>query len=95
MVHLFWIYPQEKKNMVWSTDANKAYNDIKCILVPPQALMTYDPMLPLLLATDASNAGLGAILSHRLENGIECPMAYASRTITPTERHKLIRRLQP
>lgn len=48
--------------------------------------MPYDPNLPLVLATDASKTGLGAVLSHRLVNGQERPIAYASRTMSPTEQ---------
>lgn len=48
--------------------------------------MPYDPSLPLLLATDASKTGIGAVLSHKLPNGAERPIAYASRTLSPTEQ---------
>jgi len=48
--------------------------------------MPYDPKLPLLLATDASKTGISTVLSHRLSNGLERPIAYASRTMTPTEQ---------
>ncbi|XP_037808343.1 uncharacterized protein K02A2.6-like [Lucilia sericata] len=70
----------------WLEEANKSYEDIKNILVSPQVLMPYDPSLPLLLATDASKTGLGAVLSHRLSNGQERPIAYASHTMTLTEQ---------
>ena len=48
--------------------------------------MQYNPALPLLLATDASNTGLGAVMSHRLSNRLECPIAYASRSMSATEQ---------
>ena len=48
--------------------------------------MPYDPELPLLLATDASPTVLGAVLSHRLSDGKERPIAYASRTMSKTEQ---------
>lgn len=69
------------KTFTWNAAADAAYNDIKNILVSPQVLMPYDPNLPLVLATDASKTGLGAVLSHRLVNGQERPIAYASRTM--------------
>ena len=40
--------------------------------------MRYDPDLPLVLATDSSSYGLGAVLSHRTPEGVERPIAYAS-----------------
>jgi len=55
----------------WTSDQNSAYNSVKKLLVSPQVLMPYDPSLPLLLATDASQTGLGAVLSHRLMDGKE------------------------
>jgi len=71
---------------MWSSAADKAFHDIREALISQQVLMPYDPKLPLLLATDASKTGLGAVLSHRLSNGLERPIAYASRTMTPTEQ---------
>jgi len=70
----------------WSQAGELAYRDIKEALISPQVLMCYDPSLPLILATDASKIGLGAVLSHRLSNGQERPITYASRTLSPTEQ---------
>ena len=47
----------------------------------------YDATLPLRLAGDASAFGLGVVLSHRFPDGSERPVAYASRTLTPSERN--------
>ena len=73
-----------EKEFKWNGDASEAYK-IKEILISPQVLTPYDPALPLILATDASKHGLGAALSHKFENGLERPIAYASRTMTATE----------
>lgn len=70
----------------WTKDADRAYTVLKNILISPQVLIPYDPTLPLVLATDASQVGLGAVLSHRLPNDTERPIAYASRTMTSTEQ---------
>lgn len=75
-----------KEYFKWTAEAEEAYIDIKNTLVSSQVLMPYDPKLPLLLATDASKTGLGAVLSHRLSNGQERPIAYASRTMSATEQ---------
>lgn len=74
-----------KDTFIWTREAEEAYEDIKNALISPQVLMPYDPSLPLILGTDASKTGLGAVLSHRLENGQERPIAYASRSLTKTE----------
>ena len=49
-------------------------------------LVHYDPDLPLKLHCDASAYGVGAVLSHVFPNGDERPVAYASRTLTQSER---------
>ena len=46
----------------------------------------YDPRKPLTLATDASPYGIGAVLSHVMEDGSEKPVAYASRTLNDIEK---------
>lgn len=74
------------KPFQWTLEAQKAFDDIKRILTSPQVLMPYDPTRPLILATDASKTGLGAVLSHKLSNGQERPIAYASRTLSGTEQ---------
>ena len=46
----------------------------------------YDPSQPLVLSCDASQYGVGAVLS-QVCNGDEKPVAYASRALTTAERN--------
>jgi hypothetical protein len=46
-------------------------------------LTHFDDRLP--LVCDASPYGLGAVLSHRMPNGEEKPVGFASRTLTKAE----------
>lgn len=39
--------------------------------------MGYDPKCPLVLSCDASHVGVGAVLSHKNDDGAETPIAYA------------------
>ena len=46
------------------------------------------------LETDASGQGLGAILSQTQNDGKRHPVAYASRTLSSTERHYTVTELE-
>ena len=48
-------------------------------------LAHYDPNKPILLQCDASNYGLGAVLSHIMEGGTERPVGLESRTFNAAE----------
>ena len=49
-------------------------------------LTHYDPALPVTLACDALLTGIGAVLPHVMPDGSERPVAFASRSLTKTER---------
>ena len=55
-------------------------------LTSATVLTHYDTQLPLILAADAS-AWIGAVISHVLPDGVEGPIAYASRTITQSKKN--------
>ena len=56
------------------------------MITSEQVLRHYDPVLPVRLACDASPTGIGAVLSHVMPDGSERPVAFASRSLTKTER---------
>jgi transposase InsO family protein len=78
-----------KKSVIWkwSAECQKAFDFCKDALTSDSLLVHYDSKKKLKLACDASSYGVGAVLSHELENGEERPIAYASRTINKTERN--------
>ena len=71
----------------WTTACAAAFNEAKQALVSSKVLVHYDPDLPIRVAADASSYGLGAVLSHVLRDGTEHPIAYVSRTLTPSEKN--------
>ncbi|XP_058041724.1 uncharacterized protein K02A2.6-like [Ahaetulla prasina] len=77
------------KNAVWSWGKAeaKAFEGVKNLLSSDSLLIQYNGTLPLVLVCDASPYGVGAVLSHRLPNGTEAPIAYYSRTMSSAERN--------
>ncbi len=75
-----------KKNekFEWSPRQQEAFEKIKTVLTTAPILACPDFTQPFTLATDASEVGIGAILSQNLE-GKEKVIAYANRSLTETE----------
>ena len=71
----------------WSKDCQAAFQSVKQCLCTAPVLAHYDPKIPLVIACDASPCGIAAVLSHRHKDGLEKPIAYASRTLTPAEKN--------
>lgn len=59
---------------------------VKELLVNSPALALFDPELPTIISTDASDYGLGAVFTQIHPDHTERTVAFASRTLTPTER---------
>ena len=70
----------------WTEQCETAFHNVKEMITSEQVLTHYDPKLPLRLACDASPVGIGAVLSHVMNDGTERPIAFASRTLTKTEQ---------
>ena len=80
---------QKDTSWKWQTAQVEAFQQSKDLLTSSSVLIHYNPDYELTLACDASQYGLGAVLSHRLPNGDEKPIAYASRTLSKAERNYL------
>ncbi|XP_039862929.1 uncharacterized protein LOC120718450 [Simochromis diagramma] len=70
----------------WSQAQEKAFRQVKELLQSAPLLVHFDPEKEVLLSCDASPYGIGAVLSHRMEEGEEKPVGYASRTLTAAEK---------
>ncbi len=64
----------------WDSKCQVAFDTLKARIISPEVLMRFNPNLPTLLTTDASDVGLGDVLS-QIQNGQDRPMAFASKTL--------------
>lgn len=71
---------------VWSNECKKAFRTVQKQIQSTVHLAHYDPKLPLVLATDASPVGVGAVLSHIYEDGSERPILFVSQTLSPVQQ---------
>ena len=71
----------------WSTEQQDALDKLKQSLISAEVMAYYNPSAETHLIIDGSPCGLGAILNQKQSKGDFRPVAYASRTLTPTERH--------
>ncbi len=69
----------------WDVDCERSLTKVKNIVSSSQVLTHYSTERPLVLATDASSYGIGAVISHIMPDGQEQPIAFASRTLTQSE----------
>ena len=78
---------QLKKHVVfqWGTAQQTAFNKAKELLQSHKVLVHYDQKKEVILSTDASAYGVGAVLSHIMEDGSERHIAYYSRSMSSAE----------
>jgi hypothetical protein len=70
----------------WEPKEEEAFRRIQQALTEKPVLRAPDFSCPFLLQTDASETGLGAVLS-QIQEGEEHPVLYISRKLTPAERN--------
>ena len=78
---------KKRQKWIWSKECRSAFEEIKKCLLSDLALAHFDLQKELIVASDASDYGLGAILLHRLEDGSTKLIAHASRSLLPAERN--------
>ena len=77
---------QKKATWTWEPEQQKAFQEAKSQLTSPNLLVHFDPDRELTLACDASPYGVGAVLSHCMDDGSEKPIAFASQSLAPAEK---------
>ncbi|MFZ1075317.1 MAG: reverse transcriptase family protein [Minisyncoccia bacterium] len=71
---------------IWNPAHQQAFEKLRAALGSTDILAHFDSDMPTLLTTDASGIALAAYLSEIHRYGTERTVAFASRTLSPTER---------
>ncbi len=78
--------PPLQTPLQWSKETVESFDTLKRMLLQSPVLAIYDPSLPTFISTDASDYGLGAVLTQLHPDGFERVIAFASRTLSTSER---------
>lgn len=72
----------------WNPEADKAFHDLKQRFISAPILVHPDPSLQFIVEVDASDTGVGAVLSQRSPTDQKLhPCAFFSRCLSPAERN--------
>lgn len=75
-----------KSEWVWTSAQQKSFELLKKKLSESPVLSVFDPENMTVVSADASSFGLGAVLRQKQKDGVYRPVAYASRSLSETER---------
>ncbi|CAF2035554.1 unnamed protein product [Rotaria magnacalcarata] len=96
MENLFQIFPtnvnhqmnyEKNTRWVWTKECQSSFECLLHEISKTTTLVHYDHKLPLILAADASNYGLGTVILHRYPDGLEKPIVHVSKTLNNAERN--------
>lgn len=71
----------------WSESCEKAFTTLKELLISAPCLAYPDRSKPFILDVDASLNSIGGVLSQIDDDGLERPIAYASKVLSKTQRN--------
>ena len=71
----------------WTETQQTAFDKAKSLVQSSVVLAHYDASKKLVLACDASPYGVGAVLSQYQDDGVEKPVAFASRSLSKAEKN--------
>ncbi|CAM5144451.1 unnamed protein product [Natator depressus] len=86
VIEPLWELLQRSSTLVWTMDAQASFEMVKDLIVHSPVLALFSPALPTIVTTDASNYGLGAVLTQLHEDNTQRTVAFASRTLSNAER---------
>ena len=82
------LYRLLKKDVTWqwNDSEEEAFNKAKELLQADSLLVHYDPDKPIIVSCDASPYGVGGVISHKMPDNSEKPIAFTSRTMSDAEK---------
>ena len=75
----------QPNQITWTADSGEAFRRLKDMLCSAPVLSTPDFTKPFVLWTDSSDRGVGAVLGHPTEDGMDQPVAYFSKKLLARE----------
>ena len=83
------LYQLLKKNVQfeWSSECEVSFQRIKQAIASDKTLVHFNPKLPIILECDAAGNGVAAVLLHKMPDGEERPISFASRTLKEAEKN--------
>lgn len=81
------IYKLLRKDVAfcWDDECSESFRKIKREIAEEVTLAHFNQNLPIILETDASDKGIGGVISHKMPDDNERPVAFFSRTLTKAE----------
>ncbi|EFO97163.1 hypothetical protein CRE_03461 [Caenorhabditis remanei] len=71
----------------WDTECQHAFDQVKEMLQSDLLLTHYNPKVPIIVAADASQYGIGATISHRFPDGKEKAIYHVSKALNKAQRN--------
>nr|CAD2179625.1 unnamed protein product [Meloidogyne enterolobii] len=78
---------QKNIDWKWGEEQEFAFEELKKILSSELLLTHFDPELEIIVTADASNYGIGAVISHKFPDGTERAIEYASKSLNSAEKN--------
>ena len=83
-------HKKQAKKIQWTAKCENAFNKLKTVLTTDPVLRAPDFQREFIIYTDASDFGLGAVLSQADDNGNHHLVTYLSKKLQAGERHLLM-----
>ncbi|KAJ1206276.1 hypothetical protein NDU88_001685 [Pleurodeles waltl] len=77
---------KQPKKVIWTEACQNAFDALKAAMCTAPVLQAPDYSKEFVVQTDASEHGIGAVLSQLNEEGLDQPVAFISRRLLPRER---------